>query len=272
MECDQCGAPVRDEGAFCSHCGGRIKRAVDPTPSHLSATAAERFDLVERHSGYRKACEHVPRVPATAESGAMVGLVVMIVFTLVSVGAIGVFAAKFASDEEERAQRVASARFDEEELRRMVKEVSEPRGVYAGRSDSPQPAAKSSPKSSPRPTSTSPARSGDGWGPGMMLFVWVPMCLVGIGVAAAQVARRKAFEAAPVTNMIGVVVDERVEVKGGGKNSSARTHYYATLQSKDGKRREYECESLLAGRIAAPDIGVAFLKGGHLVDFIRFEV
>lgn len=84
--------------------------------------------------------------------------------------------------------------------------------------------------------------------------------------AAGGIAR------APVVRVVAVVVDERVRVSGGGKNSSASTSYYATLQMRDGARRELGCDGALAGRIAAPDIGVAFTKEDQLVDFIRFAV
>lgn len=80
------------------------------------------------------------------------------------------------------------------------------------------------------------------------------------------------FAAAPITNELRVVVDERIAVSGGGQNSSASTTYYATLQDRAGNRVEYQTFDWLAGRIAAGDIGVAYLKGGRLVDFSRIDV
>jgi len=82
-----------------------------------------------------------------------------------------------------------------------------------------------------------------------------------------------AFAAAPITTELRVVVDERVAVSGGGQNnSSVSTTYYATLQDRAGNRVEYQTFDWLAGRIAAGDIGVAYLKGRRLVDFARIDV
>jgi VIT1/CCC1 family predicted Fe2+/Mn2+ transporter len=44
-----------------------------------------------------------------------------------------------------------------------------------------------------------------------------------------NVAGSLRFARAPVQRRVSVVIDERVHVSGGGKNSSARTTYYATL-------------------------------------------
>jgi hypothetical protein len=209
MDCDHCGAPVRDGGAFCSHCGGRIKRAVDATPAHRTATAAERFDLVERHPGYARACAHQPRVTVALELGVSVVVI-----------AIGVAFALFT--------------------------VS----MMVGDSFGP---------------------AGGGGLASAVYAIWGLVCAGFIGGGVFALNRVLSFARAPILRRVAVVVDERVRVSGGGKNSSASTHYYVSLQVKDGTRTEYDCEGQLAGRIAAPDIGVAFLKGPRLVDFIRFE-
>lgn len=203
MDCDHCGAPVRDEGAFCSHCGGRIKRANDPRPAHETATAPERFDLVLRHSGYARAIAHEPKVSVHAS---IIGGVVFAVFSgfMLMMG---------------------------------VTAMSQGLGP-----------------------------------PGGFMFVWASMCLVFVALGVGMVLRTLRYAKAPIERIVAVVIDERVSVSGGGKNSSASTSYYATLQTKDGKRRELGCDGSLAGRIAAPDIGVAFTKEDQLVDFIRFEV
>ena len=102
-----------------------------------------------------------------------------------------------------------------------------------------------------------------------IIFMLFPLVFIGLAVGMALKGLR--FHNAPVEQQVLVVVDERVEVSGGSKNSSARTSYYATLQARDGTRTEYETYGWLAGRIAAGDIGLAFLKGGWLVDFLRLE-
>jgi len=68
-----------------------------------------------------------------------------------------------------------------------------------------------------------------------------------------------------------VVTDERTEVSSRGKDGSVSTRYFATLQRQDGSRTELDTYGWLAGRIAAGDIGVAFVKGTTLIDFLRLE-
>ena len=115
--------------------------------------------------------------------------------------------------------------------------------------------------------------SSDGLGgpPAAFQIVFLMFPLVFIGLAVGMAMKGLRFANAPIEQQVLVVVDERVEVSGGGKNSSARTSYYATLQARDGARVEYQTYGWLAGRIAAGDIGLAFLKGGWLVDFLRLE-
>jgi hypothetical protein len=100
-------------------------------------------------------------------------------------------------------------------------------------------------------------------------FLVVPVIFI---VSASLLLRKgMAFAAAPITNELRVVVDERVNVSGGGDTSKSTT-YYATLQDRSGGRTEYETYDWLAGRIAAGDIGVAYLKGRRLVDFARLDI
>lgn len=73
MKCEHCGAPARDEGAFCSHCGGRFKRT--ETPGYLAVVAPARFEQAEAHPGYAAACAHKPAERPTFEvAGPIIGL------------------------------------------------------------------------------------------------------------------------------------------------------------------------------------------------------
>lgn len=73
MKCEHCGAPSRDEGAFCSHCGGRFKRT--ETPGYLAVVAPARFEQAEAHPGHAAACAHKPAERPTFEvAGPMIGL------------------------------------------------------------------------------------------------------------------------------------------------------------------------------------------------------
>ena len=103
----------------------------------------------------------------------------------------------------------------------------------------------------------------------------VQRCICSIGWAARRGASRACRDRPSgigfSSKALAVVIDERVAVSGGGKNSAVRTTYYATVQFQAGDRLEYETYGWLAGRIAAGDLGVAFTKGDTLIDFLRLE-
>jgi hypothetical protein len=236
MTCDHCGAPVRDEGAFCSHCGGRVKRA--PAPAHRSAVAPERFDLVLADRGYAAACAHTPTTVRPRDVGAVALVVIGIVMTTVIVSMV----LKAQADHAREMQRLSE----------LVVQFEMP-GI---------PMDAASPRPVPTRSRAEPAPEVRRGGGGALAVAFFPGLLVVWGVVL--LATRPS---GPVTREVRVVVDERVTP--GGSNS---LRYHATLQDREGRRTEYRCESWLAGRIAASDIGVAFVQGKHLVDFIRFEV
>lgn len=100
------------------------------------------------------------------------------------------------------------------------------------------------------------------------LFTLLPLALVGFGLVAliSVVARTAKFQSAELVRAIALVVDERVAVSGG---KHASTTYYASLETKDRTRREYQIDSKLAGKIAPGDFGMAYTKGDVLLDFER---
>jgi hypothetical protein len=79
------------------------------------------------------------------------------------------------------------------------------------------------------------------------------------------------FRNAPIHRHVAVIIKERSEVTM-TKHSRSRTHYYATLQLRDGNRVELHTYRSLVGRIVVDDIGVAYVKSRTLVEFIRFDV
>ncbi len=91
-----------------------------------------------------------------------------------------------------------------------------------------------------------------------------------------------AVKAAPIERMTAVVVKERTEIT--GRNEATGATYYATLQTRDGKRVEYRVSRALVGNVVVDDIGIAYVKevvfelgfttlrSKSLVEFIRFEV
>jgi hypothetical protein len=113
-----------------------------------------------------------------------------------------------------------------------------------------------------------------GMGAGGFLFKLVPLILliVGIGIAVKSGAGAAKVRSSPLRRVPVLVVDERTEVSGGGRNSSATTTYYVTLQYESGRRREFEVGSKVSGQIAEGDMGLAYTKAYHLLDFDRVDV
>lgn len=243
MTCDHCGAPARDEGAFCNHCGGRIKRP--PAPSHRSAVAPERFDLVLADRGYAAACAHTPAKGRRRDVGAIV---------LVAVGVVLLAVAALVKAQIDSAREDARRRLSEMEV------------VFEVPFDTPERkasrAAEAKARAAERRAAYDPAEHEGG--PSMLPLFFGPGALVLLGVVLIM---RQSVPTGPITREVRVVVDERVAAGHRGA-----TRYYATLQDREGRRVEYECEGWLAGRVAASDIGVAFLQGKHMIDFIRFEI
>ncbi|HTM20032.1 MAG TPA: DUF2500 family protein [Kofleriaceae bacterium] len=109
----------------------------------------------------------------------------------------------------------------------------------------------------------------------MALSMFPPMALFGIffiGIAFyGAVYKPMQLARAPLERALAIVVDERTSVSGGKDSTS--THYYATLQLRDGRRCEFSCSGKLAGEITRGDLGVACTKlGKHLLGFARIPV
>jgi hypothetical protein len=105
-------------------------------------------------------------------------------------------------------------------------------------------------------------------------FALFPLIFIGIGVVITVTGLRKSisYNSAPLERKSAAVVDERVKVSGGGQNSRAQTTYFASLEFPSEKRREFEVPEELAGDLAPGDLGIAFVKGPFLVDFLRVDV
>lgn len=101
-----------------------------------------------------------------------------------------------------------------------------------------------------------------------------PLIFVGAGVVmiVKGVTSAAQFSSAPMRRQLVAVIDERSRVSGGGKNSSASTTYFATVQDRDGERGEYRVHARLAGQIAPGDLGVAYFKSKYMLDFKRVDV
>ena len=104
-------------------------------------------------------------------------------------------------------------------------------------------------------------------GPGIFAIVPVGMALFALFAAAKSGSQAARVATSPTERRLALVRDERTRVSGGGKNSSASTTYYVTLEYEDGSREEHRVGSRAAGRVSPGDVGVAFERAGILVDF-----
>jgi hypothetical protein len=107
---------------------------------------------------------------------------------------------------------------------------------------------------------------------GPMAIVPAIMTLFGFGLLINGGKQIANFRASPLQRYEAAVIDERVKVTGGGKNSSASTKYFVTLEREDGQRKESEAIESVAAKVAPGDIGIAFTKGAYLIEYIRVPV
>lgn len=97
------------------------------------------------------------------------------------------------------------------------------------------------------------------------------MATIMVGVFAYLLVKGIRFHRAPLERLVAVVLEERTEVREVGKKGRTRSHYFVTLQRRDGTRRECETSGAVAGQVTRADIGVAYVKGQRLVGFRRLE-
>jgi uncharacterized protein DUF2500 len=95
---------------------------------------------------------------------------------------------------------------------------------------------------------------------------------VGILVVASSMKKTAAFAAAPLERLQVFVADKRTEVSGGGGDSSARTRYFVTIETREGRRTEVDATGKVAGKAVSGDVGIAYVKGGVLLDFERVQL
>jgi len=92
-------------------------------------------------------------------------------------------------------------------------------------------------------------------------MIFIGLVLLFIVNAMAWTARGVQFFRTPIVRQVCVVVRDRAETD----------TYYVTLQTREGVRAEYATSGALAGRLVVDDIGVAYVKGHVLLDFMRFD-
>ncbi|MCB9914576.1 MAG: hypothetical protein H6828_05435 [Planctomycetes bacterium] len=105
-------------------------------------------------------------------------------------------------------------------------------------------------------------------------FALFPLLFVAVGIFTVVKGAQKAtaMSSAPMERVPVVILDERTQITGGGKNSSAHTSYFALVESASGERGEYQTLPKVAGKLSRGDVGVGYFKGEYLVDFQRVPV
>jgi hypothetical protein len=95
------------------------------------------------------------------------------------------------------------------------------------------------------------------------------LLFVGIGLflSIGALVKGLRFSSALLERRVAGVLDERVHVLRGAQGQGSRTRYYATLLFEGGERQELGVSSQIAAGLAPGDVGVAYLKGGVLLDF-----
>ncbi len=105
-----------------------------------------------------------------------------------------------------------------------------------------------------------------------LLMSVVPLGFIVLGVFMFRylLGKSRRFESAPILARPAIVTAKRIEVSGGGRNSSASTHYYITFEMKDGSRTELSAfGGVLYGRVADGDAGILFSRDVVALDFER---
>ena len=95
---------------------------------------------------------------------------------------------------------------------------------------------------------------------GLFLFTF-------IGVIVFMIVKGARHAATPITTAYGTIIAKRTQVV--GSENSAGTLYYATIETQDGNRKEYQINGNLYGLVKEGDKGTLVLKGKRLLNIDR---
>ncbi|MFT5198866.1 MAG: hypothetical protein ACI87O_001526 [Planctomycetota bacterium] len=109
-------------------------------------------------------------------------------------------------------------------------------------------------------------------GAGLMTLFPIGILSFGLFIMGAGAIRYQKFRNAPIIPQLVLVVDERVKLSGGGKNSSASTHYFTTLETQNGQRDEFRTLERATAQASPGEMGVAYLRDKVFVHFERVSV
>jgi len=96
-----------------------------------------------------------------------------------------------------------------------------------------------------------------------LIFVLVGLAMVGGGVRGLV-----RLATSPLHRLPARVIGKRQEDSSTTPAKGARsTTYYVTIETEDGQRKEHSVRGSLYGQLERGDAGVAYMKGGFLIDF-----
>jgi hypothetical protein len=101
-----------------------------------------------------------------------------------------------------------------------------------------------------------------------LIFRLFPMIfvLVGAGMLIGGLRGLVKLATSPLERLPAVIVGKRQQYDTDSRGSGS-TSYYVTIQTEDGERKEHLVQGRLYGEVQRGDAGVAYLKGGFLLDF-----
>lgn len=94
--------------------------------------------------------------------------------------------------------------------------------------------------------------------------------IVGMAIIIGGISGLARLTGSPLERLPSVVIGKRQDYSTNSKGSGSTT-YYITLQTEDGNRKEHLVPGKLYGQLERGDTGVAYLKGGFLLDFRRLH-
>lgn len=111
-----------------------------------------------------------------------------------------------------------------------------------------------------------------------------PMALIPMAMAAAGafaffsvLARKRKFEAAPLERVVVLIREENTEVSvshthqhtrnGSHREARVRQDHFVLLELENGDRQSHQVDAELAHAVTKGDVGIAYLKGGVMLDF-----
>jgi hypothetical protein len=96
-----------------------------------------------------------------------------------------------------------------------------------------------------------------------IIFLLVGLAMVGGGIRGLV-----KLSTSPLERLPSVVAGKRQEYSSSSRGSGS-TSYYVTIETEDGQRKEHPVRGRLYGEVQRGDVGVAYVKGGFLLDFKR---